>query len=560
MLEYSMTDFLSPMTAGQVLARALISHEVETVFGVAGESYLAVLDALYDSPSIQFITNRQEGGAAFMAEAYAKLTGETGVCFVTRGPGATNASIGVHTAKQDSTPMILFIGQVARDQMGREAFQEVDYLQMFKPPFAKAVFQVDHADDMAGIVSKAFDIAQSGRKGPVVVALPEDMLIEQTTNTDIKILPSKHSVPDQDALDKMAALLRAAQKPVAIIGGSGWTESAISGFEDFACRHNVPVATSFRRQDLFDHNHPCYIGELGTGANPALASAIRDDADLILAVNTRLGEITSQGYSLFDIPEPRQKLVHIYPDPDEFGKVYQPDAAINATPDIIINYLGGLKQNYDFSGWCSPLRQNYERWTALDKSSPEFDVDMDLIFKHIRNNLPKDAVITTDAGNFSGWAQRYLRYGRPNRLLAPTSGAMGYGVPAAIAASIAAPERAVIGMMGDGGFMMTGQELATAISAGATPIILLFNNGIYGTIRMHQARDYPGRQIATDLTNPDFTTLAKAYGAETFCIEKTEDFYSSFDTALESQKLTVIEIRNTPEQITTSKRLSDLER
>ncbi|MGM0421998.1 MAG: thiamine pyrophosphate-dependent enzyme [Pseudomonadota bacterium] len=554
-----MTDFSLSMTAGQVLAKALKAHDVDTVFGVAGESYLAVLDALYDTKSIKFITNRQEGGAAFMAEAYAKLTGKTGICFVTRGPGATNASIGVHTAKQDSTPMILFIGQVARDQMGREAFQEVEYRCMFEPPFAKAVFQVEHADDMAQVVAEAFLISQSERKGPVVIALPEDMLREKTDKIDIRRLDQQDIQPRHEELPEIGALLSKAKKPVAILGGSGWDDENLAAFESFAEKHHLPVAAAFRRQDLFRHTHPCYIGELGTGPNPALAKAIREDADLVLAVNTRLGEITSQGYTLFDIPDPRQKLIHVYPDEAELGKVYAPDLAVNTTPDGFIRHLAELEDSYDFSRWCKTLRQSYEDWTVLDKTTPDFEVDMDMIFKHIRNTLPKDAIITTDAGNFSGWAQRYLRYGRPNRLLAPTSGAMGYGVPAAIAASIAAPEPVVIGMMGDGGFMMTGQELATAVSAGATPIILLFNNGIYGTIRMHQARDYPGRKIATDLTNPDFTALAKAYGAEAYCIEKTEDFYSAFDEALENRKLTVIEIRNNPEQITTSKRLSDFE-
>lgn len=542
------------MTGGQVLVHALEKHDVEIAFGVAGESYLAVLDALYDS-NIRFITNRQEGGAAFMAEAYAKLTGKTGICFVTRGPGATNGAIGVHTAKQDSTPMIYLIGQVARDQEGREAFQEIDYRDMFKPPIAKATCQIEHADDVAEVMSYAFHVANDGRKGPVVISLPEDMLRELTDKMAVTKHKSTENVPTGD-FEGFKAALESASKPVAILGGSGWNKPSIEGFAEWARAHNLPIVTSFRRQDLCDNAHDCYVGELGTGPNPALVKAVRDEADLILAVNTRIGEIASQGYTLLDIPKPRQKLLHIYPEIAELGKVYEADVAIHADVNEFMAYLPEI--DADYTEWCGVLRENYLNWTKIDKETGVFDVNMDLIFKYIRENSPEDTIYTTDAGNFSGWAQRYLKYSPKHRLLAPTSGAMGYGVPSAISASVTRPDTTVIGMMGDGGFMMSGQELATAMASKAKSIILLFNNGIYGTIRMHQQRDYPGRTIATDLYNPDFTALAKSYGANAFKVTKTEEFYTAFDAALKSDVLTVIEVQNSPDQITTTKRMADL--
>ena len=552
-----MTD-LQQMTGAQVLVRALEYYSVETVFGVAGESYLAVLDAFYDS-DIRFITNRQEGCACFMAEAYAKLTGKTGVCFVTRGPGATNGAIGVHTAKQDSTPLVYFIGQVARDQEGREAFQEIDYRDMFKPPISKAVFHLEHADDVGRVVAEAFTISQTGRKGPVVVSLPEDMLCDMTQNVDIQ--PASTAVKrdlEQDQMDQMKDVLSKAQKPVAILGGSGWTPDIIAKFEAYAQAHSLPVVASFRRQDLFNNEHPCYVGELGTGPNPQLVSAIKDEADVVLAINTRLSEITSQGYTLFDIPDPRQKLIHVYPDQAELGKVYTPHAALHMTPTDFAAQLDLLSRTYDFGDWCNTLRSTYENWTRFHNSEGGFDVDMDLIFKHIREHVPEDTVFTTDAGNFSGWAQRYLKYGDGNRLLAPTSGAMGYGAPAAISASLTAPDQTVIGLMGDGGFMMCGQSLATAMMYQARPILIVFNNSIYGTIRMHQERDYPGRVVATHLHNPDFVKLAESYGAQAFKVTKTQDFYPAFEQALKSETLCLIEVQNLPEQITTTRKMSEL--
>lgn len=539
--------------------KALQEHQVDTVFGVAGESYLAALDALYDAGDIKFVTNRQEGGAAFMAESYGMLTGKTGICFVTRGPGATNAAIGVHTARQNSTPMILFVGQVARAQLGREAFQEIEYRQMFKPSIAKAVFQIDHPDEMAETVSEAFRLSQSGRMGPVVIALPEDVLTEMTENSEVTVKHVKRHTDITRDMQDLGRMLKSAEKPVCIIGGSGWSDQALQNFQSFAEKIHLPVACAFRRHDLFDHNSPIYIGELGTGANPDLINKIRDESDLVIALNTRLSEIASQGYSLLDVPKPRQKFVHIYPNVDEHGKVYVSNLGILSKPDNFVDHLEKLADIRLESAWGESLHDQYAKWSHLNKQKGVFPVDMDIVYQALRDSLPDDAIITTDAGNFSGWAQRYLKYGRPGRLIAPTSGAMGYGLPSAIAASIECPDRVVVGLMGDGGFMMTGQELATAVQQGAHPIIILFNNGIYGTIRMHQARDYPHRKIATDLHNPDFKALAEAYGAKAFCVKKSEDFGKVLKDAMKSKVLTLIEVQNSAEQITTTKTMSEIE-
>ncbi len=553
-----MTD-QKTLTGGEILAKALKAHNVDTIFGVAGESYLAALDALYDLPDIKFVTNRQEGGAAFMAEAYGKLTGKAGICFVTRGPGATNAAIGLHTARQDSTPMILFIGQVARNQLGREAFQEIDYRQMFKPPIAKAVFRVERADDMAEVVAEAFRLSQSGRMGPVVVSLPEDVLTEPSERVEVDVKAVKLKTDISREMQDLKKLLNEAKKPVFIVGGSGWSDRSCVEFQSFAEQYKLPVACSFRRQDLFDHNSSSYIGELGTGPNPELVEMIRDEADLIVAINTRLSEITSQGYTLLNVPQPRRKLVHVYSNVDEHGRIYSADVGILSKPDNFVEHLKNLTNIETNDEWCGELHDIYQGWSVISKEKAEYSVDMDIIFKFLQKKLPENAIITTDAGNFSGWAQRYIKYGRPGRLLAPTSGAMGYGVPSAVAASINQPDRTVVGLAGDGGFMMTAQELSTAAQQGAKPIILLFNNGIYGTIRMHQARDYPHRQIATDLKNPDFVQLVQSYGLNAIRVDKTEDFEKAWGQALKSNKMTVIEIQNSPDQITTTKSMKDIE-
>jgi len=537
-------------TGAQILVKALSLQGVERISSVAGESYLAVLDALLDYPEIETITCRQEGGAAFMAESWGKLTGKPGICFVTRGPGACNASIGIHTAMQDSTPMIMFMGQVRRIEKGREAFQEIDVGHVFGG-LAKWTAEITDPARIPEIVNRAFTVAMSGRPGPVVIALPEDMLREETSALveapGILLEPALSN----DGVKAITDLLSTAKKPLAIVGGTGWNDESCTAFEKFAKEAHIPVAASFRRQDVFSHNHDCYVGELGTGPNPKLLEAVKE-ADVILAVGTRLNEIMSQGYTLFS---PTQKIIHIHASEHELGKVYIPALAIHATIGSTATKLGhsGYKGK-DWGTWCQSVRQLYKDWTHIDTASlPEWNgTNVTAMYAWLRENLPADAVITTDAGNFSGWAQRYIRYGRPGRLLAPTSGAMGYGVPSAIGASLAAPDKLVLGLCGDGGFMMSGQELATAMHHGATPIIMIFNNGMYGTIRMHQERAYPGRVSATALTNPDFVALAQSYGAFSARVESAAAFPALWEQARKAQKLAVLEIKMDPRQITSN--------
>lgn len=546
-------------TGGQVLVAALAANGVDTVFCVPGESYLAALDALSGNRKIKVVTGRQEGGVAFMAEAYAKLTGKAGICFVTRGPGACNAAIGVHTAMQDSTPMILLVGQVARDQKGREAFQEIDYRQMFAPPTSKWAVEVEDPARLPEIMARAFSTAMSGRPGPVVVALPEDILTQMTDVADAP--PAVATAPSAVAGDIKAALdlLARAKKPLVIVGGGLWDAAAAGDLAHFAKGWNLPVVTGFRRQDAFDNNHPCYAGVLGTTVDPRLIARVKE-TDVVLALGTRLSEMATQGYTLFDIPSPRQKLIHVYPDAAELGKVYRP--AIAVLSDVASFAAGAARASAPASAkgwkkWTAAAHADYQDWVRI-RSTGKFALDMDGVFKVIVEQLPRDAVITTDAGNFSGWAQRYLDYTRPRRLLAPTSGAMGYGAPAAIAASIADPSRVALGFMGDGGFLMTGQEMATAVRHGARPILIVCNNGMYGTIRMHQEKHYPGRVVATDLSNPDFSAMARAFGFEGFKIEKTADFAPVFKAVLKGRKPVLIELVMDPQQITTTKKLSEI--
>lgn len=546
-------------TGAQLLVRSLAAHGVRRISCVAGESYLAVLDALLDHLDIQVATCRQEGGAAFMAESWGKLTGEPGICFVTRGPGACNAAIGVHTAMQDSTPMILFMGQVGRADKNREAFQEIDVPAVFGG-LAKWAVEIADPARVPEIVARAFMVATTGRPGPVVIGLPEDMLTETAEAhipAPVKPVPATVSL---EALAKIKALLQDARQPVVIIGGSGWSDQGIEDFATFASTAQLPVAASFRRQDLFNHRHKCYVGELGTGPNPKLVGKIRE-SDLVLVVGARLDEICTQGYTLFDVPVPKQKLIHIHQSADEIGKVYQPVLGLAVDLNEAANALVSMAHGLDarlWAGWRDELRTQYQAWTDIDLSAQSSwrGANMTAIYAWLRDNLPEDAVITTDAGNFSGWAQRYIPYGRPGRLLAPVSGAMGYAVPSAIGASLAAPGKTVLGLCGDGGFMMTGQELATAMHHGATPIIMVCNNGMYGTIRMHQEKHYPGRISATALTNPDFVKLAESYGAFAARVEKAEDFPAIWEQARNANKnehrLAVIEIRMDPAQLTTN--------
>ena len=544
-------------SGGNILIDSLRVHGVKKIFCVPGESYLDALDALVDADDIRVITCRQEGGAAFMAEAYAKLTGRAGICFVTRGPGACNASIGVHTAMQDSTPMILLVGQVARDQKGREAFQEIEYRDMFKPPITKGAFEIDRAADIPRVMAEAFALACGGRPGPVVVALPEDMLCEEVAVTIPAPVPPVEFAPRAGDIPALVDILSQAERPLAIVGGGSWSTETIAAFESFAEKSSLPVITGFRRQDMFSNDHPCYAGVLGTTVDPQLCEAVRN-ADVILAVGTRLGEILTQGYSIITPGTPSQKIIHVYPDADELNKVYKSALAIHASVNAFAPKLEGV--TLDGSRWkerTAALNARFRDWSTI-RIRDKFTPDLDGIIEDLLSVLPEDAVITTDAGNFSGWAQRYIRYKRPMRLLAPTSGAMGYGVPSAVAASIAAPGRVVVGFMGDGGFMMSGQEIATAMHEGAYPIWLVFNNGMYGTIRMHQEKHYPARVSATDLTNPDFAALAKSYGAAGYVVTENAQFLPAIKQAIADKKPALIEIRMDPQQITTAKKLSEL--
>ena len=543
-------------TGGQVLADQLKIHDVDTAFCVPGESYLALIDALHDaSNEIKVISCRQEGGATNMAEAYGKLTGKPGIAMVTRAPGACNGSIGVHTAMQDSTPMVILIGQVARDQEYREAFQEVDYRQ-FYGALCKWVGQIERAERIPEMVSKAFHHAMSGRPGPVALALPEDMLRDLTDVGDAERYKTARPGVDPADIAIMQAMIAQAERPLVIVGGGGWSETACADITAYAEANGLPVAASFRCQDIVDNNRDCYAGELGTSVNAALAARVKD-ADLLLVVGARLGEMTTSGYSLVEAPRPKQKLIHIYPDPDELGRVFQPDLPIAAAVD---RFAGAAKNAEPIDAdrwqeWAAGARRDH--LTNLEQTT-DFPgaVDMVEIMGHIQSRVGKDAIITTDAGNFSGWPQRFFRYSTYPSQIGPTSGAMGYSVPAAISARLTCPNRPVIGFVGDGGFMMSGQEFATAMHYGIDPIVIVVNNNMYGTIRMHQERDYPDRTIATGLTNHDFVKWAESFGAFGARVERTEDFAPAFDSALRAGRIALIEIRLDPEVITTRTTLS----
>lgn len=521
-------------TGGQILVDALKIHGVDTAFGVPGESYLDVLDALHDS-SIRFIINRQEGGAAFMAEAYGKMTGQPGICFVTRGPGATNASIGVHTAFQDSTPMILFIGQVGLDFMDREAFQEIDYRRMFGQ-MAKWVAQIDRADRIPEYIARAFQVATSGRPGPVVLALPEDMLISMAETADARRYQPVQASPSAAQIDTLRTMLAAAKNPLLLLGGGTWNAQACADVQRFAEANALPVGCAFRFQDLLDNEHPNYVGDVGIGINPKLAARVKN-ADLLIAFGPRLGEMTTSGYSLIASPVPRQKLVHIHPAAEELGSVYQADLMINSgAPQAAAMLAAMAPVNADaWRGTVAEARADYAAWQLQPPIFKDGGAPLDLwqLVQQLQAAAPKDTIITNGAGNYATWAHRFFRYGGMRTQLAPTSGAMGYGVPAGVAAKIIDPQRTVVTFAGDGEFMMNGQELATAVQYKAGVIIIVFNNSMFGTIRMHQERDYPGRVSGTTLHNPDFAALATAYGAHGEVVTATEEFGPAFARALE---------------------------
>jgi acetolactate synthase-1/2/3 large subunit len=548
---------VKPRTAAQILVDALKVHGVDTAFCVPGESYLAVLDALYDAKdAINLIVARQDGGAGYMAEAYGKLTGKPGICFVTRGPGATNASIAVHTAHQDSTPMILFIGQVGTDFVEREAFQEIDYRRMFGQ-MAKWVASIDRADRVPEYVSHAFHCAMSGRKGPVVLALPEDVLVETASVPDTDPYREVQASPAAADIDRLRALLAGAQRPFVIAGGSGWTESACADLRRFAEANALPVGCAFRFQDVFDNRHANYAGDVGIGINPKLAARIKD-ADLVVAIGPRLGEMTTGGYTLLAPPRPAQKLVHVHAGAEELGRVYQGELLINSGMPQIAAALAAMKP-VDASAWrgaTQAANADYREWTARRENPGR--VQMWDVVDCLQRRLPEDAILANGAGNFSGWFHRFYRHGRFHTQLGPTSGAMGYGVPAGVAAKIADPERVVVSINGDGDFLMNGQELATAVQYDAAVVFLVVNNGMYGTIRMHQEREYPARVHGTDLRNPDFAAYARAFGAHGEMVEETAQFAPALERSLAAGKPSLIEIRLDPQAITTQTTLDDL--
>jgi len=544
-----------PATGGKILVDGLRAHGVDLAFCVPGESYLAVIDALYDvRDTVKLIVCRQEGGAAFMAEAYGKLTGRPGICFVTRGPGATNASIGVHTAQQDSTPMILFIGQVGGDVVEREAFQEVDYRRMFGQ-MTKWVAQIDRAERIPEYLSHAFHLAVSGRPGPVVLALPEDMLVATTVAPAARPYLRVKPYPGEDDLSRLRQMIVDAQRPLILLGGGDWTASSCDEMRDFLERWNLPAACSFRRQDLLDNRHPNYAGEVGIAISPDLKQRVQQ-ADLIVTVGARLGEMTTGGYTLFDVPQPRQRFVHVHPGAEELGRVYRADLMINAGMQEFAAAMRNLHapDPVPWRGWTEALRAEYLK-TLVPVAVPG-RLNPSEVVAGLRGRLPAGSIITNGAGNFSGWVQRFYQYTGFRTQLAPTNGAMGYGVPAAVAAKLVHPERAVVCFSGDGDFLMTGQELATAVQYGANVIFLVVNNGMYGTIRMHQERDYPARVHGTALHNPDFSALARAYGAYGEVVESTEQFAPAFERAMASGTPALLELRIDPEAITTRSTLS----
>ncbi|MDD9742296.1 thiamine pyrophosphate-binding protein [Marinovum sp. SP66] len=540
---------------GQILVDALKAQGTTRVFCVPGESYLAALDGLYLS-GIDTVVARQEGGAAMMAEAHGKLTGTPGICFVTRGPGATNASAGVHVAMQDSTPMVLFIGQVASDQRDREAFQEVDYRAMFAP-LAKWVAEIDRTERIPEYISRAFHVAQSGRPGPVVLALPEDML---SAACEAAVVPAANP-PSGRAADSditaILAALNAAERPLILAGGPLWSEEARLALQDFAETAQIPVATSLRCQDYFDNSHPNYAGDMGIAANPALAERLRA-ADVLLCLGARLGEMTTAGYTLVTPPVPEQKLLHVHPDPSEPGHVYHPALAVAAQAGQVARQLAAAAEApvRGRGALVAEAHAAYQDWQAPEDTPG--DLHMEQVLVHLRDTLPDTAILTNGAGNYCGWLHRYYRWHRFRTQLAPTSGSMGYGLPAAVAAALHHPDRPVICFAGDGCFQMTAQEFGTACDHGARVIVLLVNNGMYGTIRMHQQAKYPGRVSGTRLKNPDFAAWARSYGALGLTVTEDAGFPAAMAQALAADTPALIELRTDPRALSTRLILRDL--
>ena len=556
----------SPMSGGQLLVQALQTHGVEHVFCVPGESFLAVLDALHDARGIAVTVCRQEGGAAMMAEAQGKLSGRPGICMVTRGPGATNASAGIHIAMQDATPLIVFVGQIERGMREREAFQEVDYRAVFGK-LAKWVTEIDDAARIPELVSRAFHIATSGRPGPVVMALPEDMLSEwqalpaAAAASAAAAAPYRvvESSPGRAQMQEFSALLSQAKKPMLVLGGSRWSAAACQQVAAFASAWQLPVACSFRRQMLFAGAHPCYAGDVGLGINPQLLARLKD-ADLLILLGGRMSEVPSQSYTVLDIPQPRQTLVHVFADPDELNHVYQATLGIAASPMGFVQELAALPAPAApvWAQATQAAHANYLAWSEPAGRSNPGSLQMGAVMQHLASSLPQDAILTNGAGNFSIWLHRFWRFRGYGTQLAPTSGSMGYGLPAAVGAQRLYPGRTVVCFAGDGDFMMHGQELATAVQYGLPIVIVLLDNGMYGTIRMHQEKHYPARVFATDLKNPDFCALAQAYGAHGERVQRTEEFAPALARALASGKPALLHCLIDPQAITPTATLDGL--
>ena len=545
----------APRMGGRILADTLVAQGIDHVFAVPGESYLDVLDGFFDvGDRLKLVTCRFEAGAVHMAEAYGKLTGRPAAAFVTRGPGACHAAIGVHVAMQDSTPMLLFVGQIPFDETDRDSFQEVDYRKMFAP-LAKWVTQIDDARRIPELIAHAVDVATTGRPGPVVIALSEEMQKHVAEVPDLGRGTASVAHPDPAAMDRMQEMLEQAERPVLVLGGSCWNADGRAALRSFIVGNGLPVAVGFRRQAHVDGRMENFCGDIGVGCDPGLVAKIKQ-ADLILAIGSRLGEATSQGYTLFDLAGDTP-IVQVHPDGAEIGRVFRVTLGITADLNAFAVAAAAME----------PVAARWSDWTAelrglrqAQRAVPNYQGSLNLAqaMHELEAMLSPDAIVTTDAGNFAGWATRFLNFSENQRYIGPTNGAMGYSVPAAIGAKIAFPERMVVAMVGDGGFMMTGQEIATAFHHGAAPIVLVFNNGMYGTIRMHQERAYPGRVSATALTNPDFCKLIEAFGGHGEVVTRTEEFSPAFRRAVASGKPALIELRVDPEQITTRATIADL--
>lgn len=548
---------IAQKTGGQIIVDHLVSNGIDRIFSVPGESFLGAMDALYERGNeIQFVNCRQEGGAAFMAAAYAKLTGKPGICFVTRGPGATNASIGVHVAKQDSVPMILFVGQVSVSSMNRNAFQEIDIPAMFKP-LAKWAVQIDDVDRLPELLTRAIKIATSGRPGPVVISIPEDMQNELAKAPDVAPNIPIVAGPMPDQIDRLGTLISQAERPVIMLGASTWTSEACDQIAEFAKRHDIPVLAGFRCQDKIDNDHPNYVGNIGAGTPPYITGLI-NESDLFICLGVELSEIVTQGYSQFTFPKMQQTLVHVHPEEEELGRIYQPELAIQSgmaefaasvadkTFDVKSKRAANIKE----------MRAQYEAFVT--PSTCPGDVHIGEVLSWLDKRLPNDAIVSCGAGNYTHWVLRFIQHRRFGTQLAPLGAVMGYSVPAAIAASIQFPDRISVAFAGDGCFLMNAQELATAKMYGASPIFIIINNGIYGAIRMHQERAFPTRSIGTDLVNPDFVAYAESFGAHAYRVTKTEDFEKAFEAAVSISGPSVIELVVSEEAISPAFTLSEL--